>query len=327
MNSDRSLRKRRIPAGLIICLAVVFFLTGLVAGLVIMSYISADKEAEPAALTEDVEQEEVNVLNVYVPARERVYGSIPVNPYIQDNFRIEDGYMAYYDENGEKISHLGLDISYHQESVDWEKLSGSAVEFIMLRCGYRGYSEGGLVKDEKFDEYARAANDAGIPLGVYFFTQAVNVDEAAAEAEFVLSLIEKYEISYPVALDTEYVNDIDGRVNKAGLSREDQSRICIAFLERIKEEGYYPMIYAGENWIRRNLDYEMLADYDFWASQYLSKNDFMYDFTIWQYTANGGVPGIDEDVDLDISLVDYASFVPKLRQAVLSGGEIGSYTP
>ena len=98
--------------------------------------------------------------------------------------------------------------------------------------------------------------------------------------------------------------------------------MCIAFCEKIKEAGYYPMIYASENWIRRELDFEALQEYDFWAPQYLEENDFMYDFTIWQYTERGFIQGVDEQVDLDISMVDYASFVPALREAVLSGGEI-----
>ena len=85
------------------------------------------------------------------------------------------------------------------------------------------------------------------------------------------------------------------------------------------------MIYASENWFRRKLDVEMLTDYDFWAPQYLEENDFLYDFTIWQYTESGAAPGVDGVCDLNISMVDYASFVPKLRESLESGGEIGEY--
>ena len=93
-------------------------------------------------------------------------------------------------------------------------------------------------------------------------------------------------------------------------------------IKRIKEAGYYPMVYASENWIRRELDYEALQEYDFWAPQYLDENDFMYDFTMWQYTESGRIPGVNEEVDLNISMVDYAEFVPKLREAVITGGDI-----
>ena len=316
----------------LVMLATTMFVFGLVSGLLIMRFAGnrEDKKQEKVVSSEPtvsqpsviIKTDDKQTINVYIPARERVYGKIPVNSYIQDNFTVEDGFRAYYDENGEKISHLGVDISYHQKSVDWDKLKEAGVEFVMLRCGYRGYTEGGLVKDEKFDEYARACNEAGIPLGVYFFTQAVTVDEAINEADFVIKLIEDYDISYPVALDTEYVSDSSARTNDDSIDEELRTKMSIAFLERVREAGYYPMIYASENWIRRQLLFEELQEYDFWAPQYLEKNDFLYDHTIWQYTESGRIPGIEEEVDINISMVDYASFVPALREAVVNNGQI-----
>lgn len=322
----------------LLSLGVILFVIGVLTGILIGS-ISASKKAEDekaSAADEPVieaatvsrpqvivsDKEEKKVTNVYIPARERVLGQIPVNSYKLENFYIDDGFMAYHDDEGNKLSHLGLDLSYHQEHVDFAALKEAGVEFVMLRCGYRGYSEGGLVKDEKFDEYASACNEYGIPLGVYFFTQAVSVEEAVREAEFTLDLIKDYDISYPVAFDTEYVSDKGARTNIEEIEEDLRSDMCIAFCEKILEAGYYPMIYASENWIRRDLNYEKLQDYDFWAPQYLEENDFMYDFTIWQYTEKGFIQGVDEQVDLDISMVDYASFVPALREAVLSRGQI-----
>ncbi len=318
-------RVKKRGNAVVICLLISVFFFGVVSGMLLIHFTKTAKLSEE---TEQIEEmEEQPVVNVYVPERRRIYGQIPVNSYQLDNFKLEEGFMAYYDEEGNKISHLGVDMSYHQQMVDWEELKNSKAEFVMLRCGYRGYTEGGLIVDEKFKEYAQAANDAGIPLGVYFFTQAVTVEEAEEEAEFVLSLIEDYEISYPVAFDTEYVSDSGARTRTAEISDELRSRMCIAFCEKIKEAGYYPMIYAGENWMRRNLNLDMLQEYDFWAPQYLDENDFMYDFAIWQYTESGFIPGIDGEVDLNISMVDYASFVPALREAVLSGGEIMAVEP
>ena len=303
----------------IICLLITIFFFGFVIGMLVIHFAEASKTEEKI---EQIQEEKPEIVNVYVPERKRAYGAIPVNSYNTENFRLEDGFMAYFDEEGNKVSHLGVDMSYHQQMVNWEELKNSECEFVMLRCGYRGYTEGGLIVDEKFDEYAQAANDAGIPLGVYFFTQAVSVEEAEAEADFVLSLIEKYQISYPVALDTEFVSDKEARTRTTEISDELRSEMCIAFCNKIKEAGYYPMIYAGENWMRRNLNLDMLQEYDFWAPQYLEENDFMYDFTIWQYTESGFIPGVDGEVDLNISMVDYSEFVPALREAVLSGGEI-----
>ncbi len=321
-------------------MGIIFMMIGLVTGYLLGSLRGRNLAARETEAKQEEEPEEktaatVNrpqvivsddnkpkVTNVYVPARERILGQIPINSYNTANFYIEDGFMAYHDDEGNKISHLGVDLSYHQENVNWDELAASGIEFVMLRCGYRGYSEGGLVKDEKFDEYAKACNDRNIPLGVYFFTQAVSVEEAEREAEFTIDLIKDYKISYPVAIDTEYVSDKEARTNIEEIDEDLRSSMCIAFCEKIKEAGYYPMIYASENWIRRELDFEALQEYDFWAPQYLEENDFMYDFTIWQYTERGFIKGVDEQVDLDISMVDYASFVPALREAVLSGGDM-----
>ena len=268
------------------------------------------------------EQSHINVTNVYVPKRKITEGLLSLSSYNPDNFRIDDGFMAYFDDDGNKISHLGCDLSYHNKYVNWDELAASGCEFVMLRCGYRGYSEGGLAKDEKFDLYASEAQRVGLKLGVYFFTQAVTVEEAEEEAKYVLDLIENYNISYPVAFDTEYIDDDSARTNTVEISDELRSDICRAFCEKIREKGYYPMIYASENWMRRYLELESLREYDFWAPQYLEENDFLFDFTMWQYTDCGSIQGVKGDVDLDISMVDYASFVPQMREAYLTGGKI-----
>lgn len=315
-------KPRRTLTRLLLC--VSFFLLGLVVGMVVLNMKSSK---EIAAVKEELdtvirEQSAINVTNVYVPERKINEGKIAMNSYKTENFRIDEGFMAYFDENGEKISHLGCDLSYHNKNVNWEELAASGCEFVMLRCGYRGYSEGGLLKDEKFDEYAQKAKEVGIDVGVYFFTQAINEEEAIEEANYVLEILEDHEITYPVAFDTEYINDAKARTNTADISDELRSRICIAFCERIREFGYYPIIYASENWMRRNMDLKMLTNYEFWAPQYLDENDFLFDFSIWQYTEKGSIPGVVGDVDLDISMVDYASFVPAMREAYLNGGKI-----
>ena len=319
-------RKENRTVIVVLMLSVFFF--GFVVGMLLIHIVDAKKAAKEAADKQGQTNTTINVsggteyVKVYVPKREVRYGTIPIHSYNPDGFVVEDGYMAYYDEAGNKISHLGVDISYHQKKIDWEALKTSPCEFIMLRCGYRGYTEGGLVEDEKFREYADAAVEAGYPIGVYFFTQALTEEEALAEADFVIDLIRDYPISYPVVIDTEYVASESARTNITELEKEERTQLLITFCERIKENGYYPMVYASENWLRRNLDASMLQPYEIWAPQYLDKNDFMYDFTIWQYTDAGNIPGIQGVVDLNISLVDYPSFVPAMREAVAGNGEI-----
>lgn len=318
---------------MLILVMMFALLSGFVLGMIVVHILDERNMKANPVIEETKEEEHIedtsekeNVVNFYFPKRNIKTGDIPRNSYIPENFTIEDGFVAYYDENGNKISHVGVDLSYYNLSVDWDKLAASPVEFVMLRCGYRGYTEGGLVEDEKFREFATAANEHGIAMGVYFFTQAINEQEAISEAEYVIKLIENYDISYPVAIDTEYVSNEDARTNTAELTKEELSNICIAFCERIKEEGYYPMIYASENWFRRKLDVGMLNEYDFWAPQYLDENDFLFDHTIWQYTESGSAPGVEGECDLNVSMVDYEKFVPGLRQAVLTNGEVSEYS-
>ncbi len=317
-------KRRRRSSQTLLLVMFASFVLGLVVGMVIIHNKSSKELAEVKNELATVieEQSHINVTNVYVPERKLSEGKISLNPYNTDNFRIDEGFMAYFDENGEKISHLGCDLSYHNQHVNFDELALSGCEFVMLRCGFRGYSEGGLVRDEKFSEYASEAQRVGLKVGVYFFTQALTVEEAEEEAEYVLDIIEDYEISYPVAFDTEYIDDESARTNTVEITDEQRSDICKAFCEKIKENGYYPMIYASENWLRRSLEIESLREYDIWAPQYLDENDFLYDFTIWQYTDKGNILGVRDEVDLDISMVDYASFVPQMREAYLTGGKI-----
>ena len=323
----RRRRKRRRNLTETLLIMFLGFVMCFIVGAVIIHNKSSKEIAEVQEELDTVieEQSHVNVTKVYVPKRDVKEGNVTLNSYNPDNFRIDNGFMAYFDDDGNKISHLGCDLSYHNKSVNFDELAAAGCEFVMLRCGYRGYSEGGMVKDEKFETYASEAERVGIKVGVYFFTQALTPEEARDEADFTLSIIKYHNISYPVAFDTEYIDDEEARTNTTEISDELRSEICTAFCERIKEEGYYPMIYASENWFRRSLEVESLKQYDFWAPQYLEENYFLYDFTIWQYTDEGSIPGVSGPVDLDISMVDYASFVPHMRDAVVNDGSIETY--
>ena len=300
------------------------FVLGLLVGMLLIRYKSMQEiDSVKSELDRVIEEQSyINVTNVYVPERRINEGKIAMNSYNTENFRIDDGFMAYFDENGNKISHLGVDLSYHNDDVDWHALRAAGCEFVMLRIGYRGYTEGGLIEDECFEKYAKAAKEAGINVGVYFFTQSITVEEAEEEAMFVLDILDGMELEYPVALDTENINDPNARTVKADISDELRSQMCIAFCEKIRSHGYYPIIYASENWMRRNMELKMLTDYEFWAPQYLDENDFLFDFSIWQYSETGSIPGVAGEVDLDISMVDYASFVPAMREAYLTGGKV-----
>ena len=209
-----------------------------------------------------------------------------------------------YAPGGEDISLLGIDVSSYQGDINWRKVKDAGVDYAIIRLGYRGYGTGAVRLDERFHTNMKGAIAAGIPVGVYFYSQAVTVEEALEEAELVLTNIKQYPITYPVVFDMEEVEDASARTN--ALTRQERTEISIAFCERIKQAGYIPMIYGNIRWMIIHLDLEQLEDYDKWFAQYFKQPFFPYAFTMWQYTSRGSIDGITGPVDLNIGLVDYA---------------------
>lgn len=209
-----------------------------------------------------------------------------------------DGVMHYY-EDGERISHKGIDVSRYQDRINWEKVADDEVEYAFIRLGIRGYTEGEIMEDETFQDNIRGALKNDIDVGVYFFTQAMSVEEAEEEAEFVLESIAPYRVKYPVVIDIEAVTSTKARSNE--LTREDRTEYCKAFCDKIREAGYTPMIYGNLKTFMLLLNIEELEDYDKWFAYYDESYYFPYDFKIWQYTNKGSVAGIKGDVDLNIS--------------------------
>lgn len=210
-----------------------------------------------------------------------------------------------YVQDGEVVSICGIDVSKYQGEIDWEKVKAAGVEYAIIRLGYRGMNEGTLELDPYYFTNIKKANEAGVKVGIYFFSQAKNTDEAEKEAEFVLENIKNYDVTYPVVFDTEEVTTYAARAN--GLTRAERTDCCIAFCEKIKEAGYTPMIYANTRYMIMGLELERLNAYDKWFAYYGTNYTFPYEFTMFQYSDTGRIPGIDGDVDLDVSFVDYAA--------------------
>ncbi|MDE7205674.1 MAG: glycoside hydrolase family 25 protein [Lachnospiraceae bacterium] len=232
-----------------------------------------------------------------------VLDGVKKHNYLDENFvSTDDGEMQYI-ENGEVISHKGIDVSKYQGNIDWPAVASDGVEYAFVRLGLRGYGSGKLVLDEFFDQNMRGAKDAGIKTGVYFFTQAITVEEAIEEADYVLENITGYDVSYPIVFDVEMITNDDGRAND--LSQKDRTDIAIAFCDRIKAAGFTPMIYGNVKCFTKLLDMTRLNDYEKWYAFY---DDYMYmpyEVGIWQYTEKGKVAGINTGVDLNISYKEY----------------------
>lgn len=164
------------------------------------------------------------------------------NPYKTDYLNISDELYYYYDPNLNITGVLGVDVSAHQSIIEWDKLRNAGVQFAIIRCGYRGYISGTIEEDSFFQENLANAKSAGISCGVYFYSQAVDTDEAIEEAEFVLSLLNDSELEHPIAYDWERPTDPDART--MDVSIEDIALIAQCFCNRIRESGYCTMLYA-----------------------------------------------------------------------------------
>ncbi len=192
----------------------------------------------------------------------------------------------------------GIDVSVYQGTIDWTKVSESGIDFAMIRAGYRGYGDkGSLVEDTMFAKNALGAKINKIDIGVYFYSQAINIEEAKEEAKFVVSLIKKYgiDVKYPIAIDTELSPMGTGRADN--ISKEKRTEVVKAFCETIKQLGYKPMIYANKYWLYDNLNVQQISQYDIWLAHYIESTDYKYQYMMWQYTNTGKVDGITGNVD------------------------------
>lgn len=231
----------------------------------------------------------------FVPIQE----NLKKNSYLEENLVALENGEIQYSENGQVISHKGIDVSKHQGEIDWKQVAADGVEFAFIRVGNRGYGSGKLVEDETFEKNVKEALSAGIKVGVYFYTQAINEEELLEEANFVLEKIAPYKIECPIVFDVEKVIDDAGRMN--ALSVEERTNLTLLFCQTIENAGYKPMIYYNMEMSTLMLDLETLENYDKWLAYYNSDFYYPYDYKVWQYSHKGSVAGIQGDVDMNIS--------------------------
>lgn len=236
-----------------------------------------------------------------------------------------DGSVYYYDVNGNVVTGtqviqgatyqfdpvtgalvtssgiLGIDVSKWNGNIDWNAVKNSGIHYVIIRCGYRGSSTGALIEDPKFRTNIKGATSAGLKVGVYFFTQAVNEVEAVEEASMVLSLISGYTISYPVFLDVE---PSGGRADSIGT--DVRTAVCNAFCQTISNSGYAAGIYANKNWLNEKINAGSIgSSYKVWLAQYVAAPSYGGRYQMWQYTSKGKVAGIQGDVDMNLSYLGY----------------------
>lgn len=259
-------------------------------------------ESEKEAVAEVEAQPEIlNFVDVFGEEYQvEINPNVEKHEYDLEKFVHEGDRLSYTDDEYEY--RLGVDVSRHQGWIDWEKVKAAGYEFAIIRVGYRGYGEEGLVcLDEQFDTNIQNAQAAGLDVGVYFFAQAINEEEAKEEAEFVLEHIAEYELQLPVVYDPESILDDEARTDD--VSGEQFTKNTEVFCSMIEEAGYKPMIYSNMLWEAYELDLEDLEDYPIWYADYEPLPQTPYHFDFWQYTNEGSVDGIEGRTDLNIQLI------------------------
>lgn len=222
---------------------------------------------------------------------------LPANPYGPEDFRVaENGYITCL--TGE--SRHGIDVSEWQGDIDWQQVKDAGIEFAIIRLGYRRSETGELSTDEKALTNLQGAAEAGIPTGAYFFSQAISTKEALEEAEYALSLLEGYTLTYPLIYDWEYLGK---EARTADVDARTLTDCIKTFCSRVEEAGFQSMIYFNPHFHENEVLYlEELTDYHFWLAMYDTQMDYPYQIDMWQYSCTGTVPGITGEVDLNLYL-------------------------
>lgn len=267
----------------------------------------SDSDQENTKDKDDEQEEEIDSIQVKhtdgTKEKVDISDDIARNKYDFSKLTYQNPLMNYY-EGGKLVSKCGADISANQGDVDFSKLKSAGCDFVMIKIGARGYSSGNIVMDEYYEDNLKAAKKAGLDIGVYFCSQAVTKAEARDEADELLDAISGYSVKYPVVFVMENVDDDVARID--ALDMTGRTQVAKAFMDRVEDSGYTPMLYGDLEWLLTMVDMEELQDYDVWYSQDGDKPEYPYEFGMWQYDSDATIKGIPGNVAMTISFKDYA---------------------
>ncbi|WP_051538045.1 glycoside hydrolase family 25 protein [Butyrivibrio proteoclasticus] len=226
------------------------------------------------------------------------------HPFGPEDFEFnEKGFLEYVGNSTAYNFKTGVDVSRFQGKIDWAKVAADGIDFAFVRVGLRGTTEGKLLEDDYYEDNLKGATENGLDVGVYFYSQAINEEEALEEAQMVLDLIEPYDIKYPVVIDVESAESDSARTNN--MTTDEYEAVVKVFCETVKNAGYTPMVYGNVKSYTLLMDAYDVDDYDIWIAYYGTPLYYPYHFNVWQYTSTGTVNGIDGNVDLNICMTDY----------------------
>ena len=224
--------------------------------------------------------------------------------FSEDDFEYDEkGFLYYAGDDASVNVKTGVDVSRFQGKIDWKSVADDGIDYAIIRVGLRGTTEGKLLYDDCFEDNVKGALQNGVDVGVYFYSQAVSVDEVKEEVQMMLDAIEPYEIKYPVVIDVESAESDEART--AGMSSDDYEEIVSTFCDMVRQAGYTPMIYGNVKSFTLLMDATDVDDYDIWIAYYGTPLYYPYHFDMWQYSSTGKVNGIDGDVDLNVCLTEY----------------------
>lgn len=237
---------------------------------------------------------------------------VPANTMTAEMFAANGTEISYIGEDYEVLR--GIDVSEHQHEINWPQVAQSGIDYAYIRLGRRGYTEGGLFEDPYYEANMQGAQSAGLKTGVYMFSQAITVQEAIEEANFVLERIGKYGTSLPIVFDWEKIEDEGART--ANMTMAGRTDCAVAFCETIKNAGYTPCIYFNRNLGYYGYDLTRLTDYMFWFSLPESPfPNFYYAADMWQYSFTETVPGIGVETDMNLWFIPKETAEPKVEGA------------
>lgn len=281
--------------GLIALLAAALLAVVLIASLPHMRR-DEDPESLKAQYAQQAETVQQTILEPTVSETEPENPTIPPdrNPYNRYDFQYNrHNYLLLQNVT----SYPGVDVSAHQGAIDWAAVKASGIQFAMIRLGYRGYGSGKLVEDDYAKQNLKEAKEAGLKIGAYFFSQALNIKETDEEIQFMLNMLADVDLDMPIILDWEIPAE-DARTKN--MDARTLTDIQLHFCGQMKKMGYQPMIYF--NWHQsENLYYlSELEDYPFWLALYQDRMTYPWKVEMWQWTSSGKVPGISGNVDINV---------------------------
>lgn len=299
------MHRKPIRPELIMSLIALLELAALIVMLVLCLPYMGPQSEDPQAISrhEQATEEEIDlsppvVMPEETEPEETMEPTIPPeeNPYSRKDFQYDKNNYLYCLRQD---SYKGVDVSAFQGDINWAKVKASGIDFAIIRLGYRGYGKAGrMVVDEYAEDNLKEAKEAGLSIGAYFFSQALNIKEVDEEIDFMLEILGDHELDLPIILDWEIPGAENPRTKN--MDARTLTEIQRYFCETMTEKGFDPMIYFNWHQSEHMLYLSELEDYPFWLALYQDRMTYPWKVEMWQYTDQGRVPGIDGNVDLNV---------------------------